>query len=79
MTTVGMRELKEKTRAVIDRARNGEEVGITYRGEVVARIVPAPRVITPRKKLSAAWMTMDELAARVGASQNTSADWRREL
>lgn len=82
MTMVGMRELKENTRAVVDLARNGEEVNITHRGQVVARLVPMRKPITPRKKLSAAWLTMDELAARIGAAGDAGhADepLRREL
>jgi prevent-host-death family protein len=81
MIAIGMRELKEKTRSVIDRVREGEEVNLTYRGKVIAHIVPAQRTIKQRKKLSAAWMTMDDLAGRIStaAKNNARDDWRREL
>ncbi|HQV69538.1 MAG TPA: type II toxin-antitoxin system prevent-host-death family antitoxin [Thermoflexales bacterium] len=82
MTMVGMRELKENTRTVVDLARNGQEVNITHRGQVVARLVPVRKPISPRKKLSAAWLTMDELAARIGANADTTSahePLRREL
>ena len=42
MESVGIRELKERTSAIIRRVRETqEEVAITNRGRVVARIVPA--------------------------------------
>jgi prevent-host-death family protein len=41
MTSVGVRELREQTSAIVKRVREeGETVDVTYRGRVVARIVP---------------------------------------
>jgi prevent-host-death family protein len=41
MTSVGVRELREQTSAIVKRVReDGETVDVTYRGRVVARIVP---------------------------------------
>ena len=38
--TVGIRELRNNLRTYLQRAKNGEEVAITDRGKVIARIVP---------------------------------------
>jgi len=41
MASVGVRELKEHTSEIVRRVRdNGETIDITYRGEVVATLVP---------------------------------------
>ena len=41
MLTVGVRELKQRTSDVLRRVRErGEEVEVTLRGRVVARLVP---------------------------------------
>lgn len=39
--TVGMRELSQRTAKVMALVRAGETVGVTDRGKIVARIVPA--------------------------------------
>ncbi|MEU0508256.1 type II toxin-antitoxin system prevent-host-death family antitoxin [Amycolatopsis sp. NPDC006125] len=41
MTRVSVRELNQNTAGVLARVKNGEEVEITERGAVVARLVPA--------------------------------------
>jgi prevent-host-death family protein len=43
MTSVGIRELKEKLSGYIDRVRNGEEILVTDRGEEVAMITPVSK------------------------------------
>lgn len=40
MATVGVRELQQHASAVVRRAAAGEEVGVTDRGRLVARLVP---------------------------------------
>lgn len=40
--TVGLRELRHRTGAVLSRVRRGETIDITEYGRLVARIVPAP-------------------------------------
>ena len=40
-STVGLRELRHRTSAVIERVRRGETVDVTDYGRLVARIVPA--------------------------------------
>jgi prevent-host-death family protein len=42
MQAVGVRELKERTSEIVRRVREGREtIAVTYRGTVVARLVPA--------------------------------------
>lgn len=86
MTTIGVRQLKQNTSAVLALVReNGEEVEITYRGQVIARIVPVRQPLRSRsggRKPSAAWLAMDDLARQIGAAVSQterSSDWRREL
>lgn len=40
-TTVGIRELKDKASAIIDRVEDGEAITVTKHGRPVARIVSA--------------------------------------
>ena len=65
MLTVGVRELKQRTSDLLRQVRqNGKEIQITYRGEVIALIVPVKR--TPGDP-GDAWATLDALAAEIGA------------
>ena len=70
MNKVGVRELKQNTSQVLRRVREKKErIQVTYRGEVVALLVPVPQ----RKGLSdadhdeAVWTEMDQLAAEISA------------
>lgn len=69
MHTVGIRELKEQTSRILRRVREGREtVEVTYRGKVVARLVPVEQpqqIATP--EFAAIWADMDQLAAEIGA------------
>lgn len=84
MTSIGVRELKQNTSAVLAAVReNAEEVEITYRGEVIARIVPVRQATRQRKKrASAGWKAMDELAREIGMavdrSDSNTGEWRRD-
>jgi prevent-host-death family protein len=86
MTAVGIRELKARTSEIIRRVRErGEVVDITYRGEVVARLVPV-RPPPAQTDVAALLTDMDRLAAEISAawSAGVSAvdavrDVRREL
>jgi prevent-host-death family protein len=51
--TVGIRELRNNLRAYLDRVKNGEEVTITERGKVIARL----------NSVSAERKALEELAA----------------
>jgi prevent-host-death family protein len=46
MSTVGLRELKNQLSKYVERARSGETVAITDRGQVVAELSP-PRKVSP--------------------------------
>ena len=41
MQTVGLFEAKQKLSELVDRASRGERIGITKRGKLTAKIVPA--------------------------------------
>lgn len=67
MRTVGVRTLKEQTRAVLRRVyEDGETVAITRHGRVIAHLVPAHRPASPAD-LSALWADLDAPAAEIGA------------
>jgi prevent-host-death family protein len=66
MVTVGIRELKQQTSELIRRVREeGEEIQVTYRGEVVALLVPVRRAGKPGEEQ--AWANLDLLAAEIQA------------
>jgi prevent-host-death family protein len=67
MASVGIRELKHDTSAILRRVREGREVvDVTHRGRVVARIVPVEAHETSARKMRAYWREIDELAKEVG-------------
>jgi len=67
MITVGVRELKQKTSQLIRQVReDGDEIQVTYRGEVVALILPARRLGDDQSRVQA-WADLDRLAAEIGA------------
>jgi prevent-host-death family protein len=51
---VGVRELKNKLSAYLDRVKDGEEVVVTDRGKPVARLVPIDRSTERLNQLIAA-------------------------
>lgn len=85
MREIGVRALKAHTSEVLRRVREqGETIDVTYRGEIVARLVPA-RPLRPAE-YDATWTDLDRLAAEIGAQwpADTSAadavsEERREL
>lgn len=73
MRSVGIRELKHNTSAILRRAREkGEDVAVTYRGEIVAYLVPATRRARSRTA-DAAWSELDRLAVELGKRWPTRA------
>jgi prevent-host-death family protein len=67
MITVGVRELKQQTSALIRLVREtGSEIQITYHGQIVALLVPINK--TKSKNASHTWTQLDILAAEIGAS-----------
>ena len=66
MQTVGIRELKQRTSELIRLVREkGSEIQVTYRGEVVALLIPVNRPTLQEEDL--AWAEIDHLAAEIGA------------
>jgi prevent-host-death family protein len=66
MGVVGVRELKEHTSEIVRRVReNRESIDVTYRGEVVARLVPVPKAVD-RATTQRIWDEEDRLAAEIG-------------
>lgn len=66
MVTVGVRELKQQASELVRLVRDkGEEVQVTYHGEVVALLIPVKPA--QKKDDSKAWAKLDNLAAQIGA------------
>ena len=66
MLTVGVRELKQRTSELVRMVREeGREIKISYRGEVVALLIPVNRQTSPGE--DQAWVELDHLAAKIGA------------
>jgi len=66
MIAVGIRELKRQTSELIRLVREeGQELQVTYHGDVVALVVPVTRASSP--DADAAWDSLDVLAAEIGA------------
>ena len=69
MDSVGVRELKEHTSAILRRVRDRKEsIDITHRGKVVARLVPAVGDELNDQRLAELFAELDELSARISAS-----------
>lgn len=75
MDSVGIKELKRDASGVLRRVReNKETIEVTYRGKVVARIVPIENSEqTPKRKWEDDWEDMNELADRI------SKRWPKEV
>jgi len=64
MRAVGVRDLKLRTSEIVRLVREGHEpVDVTYRGRVVARIVPIDDHVT-----NDAWADLDALGSEIAAS-----------
>ncbi len=87
MRSVGVRELKEHTSEILRRVREqGEVVDVTYRGRVVARVVPVEPAPSVQNDWRAFWADWDWLADEIGAewpegvsAQDAINDVRRDL
>ena len=67
MQTVGIRELSEKASRVVKEVREKKEpIDITYRGRVVARIIPVESEEELRERARRVWQRMDRVAERIG-------------
>lgn len=87
MHTVGIRELKQQTSAILRRVREeGEIVEITYHGKIVARLVPANQPSLSPEDSKVLWADLDQLSAEISAkwpkdvsAQEAVRDVRRDL
>lgn len=61
MHTVGLFEAKQKLSELVERASNGEEIGITRRGKLAAVITPARNT----KTLAEAFAAIERIRRRV--------------
>ena len=66
MITVGVRELQQQASELVRLVREtGSQVQVTYRGKVVALLIPVERSREPEQEAQA-WMELDRLAAEIG-------------
>src|SRR5438309_11639772 len=66
MRTVGLFEAKQKLSELVQRAREGEKIGITRRGELTAILVPA----APETSLRDVFQDIDTESSVVSARQS---------
>ena len=87
MGEIGIRELKQRANEILRQVREEQETfTVTYRGKVVAKLVPIVDMSTERDRASAIWMQMDELSREIGSHwphdvsvEETVDEQRREL
>jgi prevent-host-death family protein len=87
MPSVGVRELKEHTSEILRRVRErGEIVDVTYRGQVVARVIPVQSGPSVQNDWRAFWADWDKLSAEISAewpegvsAEDAINDVRRDL
>jgi prevent-host-death family protein len=66
--SVGVRELKEHTTQILRQVRQRSvEVQITYRGQIIARLLPVRLTKSTLAQRSTVWTDLDELATEIGA------------
>ena len=66
-TPVGIRDLKQRTSELLRRVREGgETIEISYRGDVVARIVPVARPAASAARLRKIWNDIDRVGEEIG-------------
>ena len=80
---IGIRDLKNRAPQVVREVReSGETAEITYRGQVVAWLMPAETASS--KTSTSAWKAFDEVVSAIGARTRAmktrkAAGWRRNL
>jgi prevent-host-death family protein len=60
MRTVGLFEAKQKLSELVERASEGEQIGITRRGKLAAIIIP----VRPQKSLAEVFADIEEIRKR---------------
>ena len=87
MLSVGIKELKRDAGAIVKRVREDKEtVEVTYRGNVVAQIVPVESDEERQARFDRVWQQMDALAERIstkwtgdGSAVDAVKESRRDL
>jgi prevent-host-death family protein len=75
MASVGIRELKHETSAILRRVReHNETIDVTHHGKVVARLVPVEPDVEIARRTKAVWRDLDELAKEIGARSRRRVD-----
>ena len=67
MKTVGIRELKERTSAILREVQEGSIVDVTSRGEVIARLIPVQQHPVSSEELQMIVDDLDSLSAEISA------------
>ena len=68
MGEIGIRELKQRANQILRQVREEQETfTVTYRGKVVAKLVPVVDASIEQERTSAIWTQMDELSREIGA------------
>jgi prevent-host-death family protein len=66
--SVGVRELRQHATEIVRQVRvKGATVQITYRGKVIARLIPVREVPPLPNADAGVWTDLDRLAAEIGA------------
>jgi prevent-host-death family protein len=68
MKTVGLFEAKQKLSELVERASEGEQIGITRRGKLAAMIVPA----RPQRTMDEIWADIEDIRKHVDRSKFSS-------
>lgn len=87
MLSVGVRELKRDASEIVRKVRDEREtIEVTYRGTVVAQIVPVESAEEQKARFDRIWKQMDELAEEIsvkwdgdGSAVDAVRESRREL
>jgi prevent-host-death family protein len=68
MKTIGLFEAKQKLSELVERASEGEQIGITRRGKLAAMIVPA----RPQRTMDEIWADIEDIRKHVDRSKFSS-------
>jgi prevent-host-death family protein len=87
MEEIGIRELKQRANEILRQVREEQEsFSVTYRGKVVAKLVPAVDPSAEQEVASEIWTRMDDLSREITAHWPTGlsaseavSEQRREL
>jgi prevent-host-death family protein len=70
MRTVGLFEAKQRLSELVQRAREGEKIGITRRGELAAVLIPVP--VAPEATLKDIFRDIEKIRKRAKLGRGVS-------